>query len=370
MKIAYIIDWNINADSGVLKKVAAKISIWESMGHEVHFCIVSSNTQNQFLPDNSHHVTVFETPEMKWLPGAGFKKYFGRTKAFHDLSVYLRKLSVDVIYFRQTRWYFPMDALFSSIPTIMEVNSDDLSEKKLTGSKINLLISAWGNKRLIRKIKGIVAVTHELANLYQKESLKIVTISNGVIVKENVAEYQKQNRPQLIFVGTPGQAWHGVEKVYEMAEKLPGFDFNIVGPSKPKDINYENIIFHGYLNATKLGELYKLIDVGIGTLSLYLNNMSEACPLKVREYLSYGIPVIVGYKDVDVDGRDFVLHIGNYEGNVTDNIENIRSFVELFYGNRIDKNIINPLIDLNEKEKKRLTFIREFEQKQYFTKGL
>lgn len=253
-----------------------------------------------------------------------------------------------------------MDSLFSSIPTIMEVNSDDLSEKKLTGSKINQVISAWGNKRLTRKLSGIVAVTDELANLYLDSNLKIITISNGIVVNENVAEYQKQERPQLIFVGTPGQAWHGFEKVYELAKKLPGFVFHIVGPQKPGNLNEENLLFHGYLNAAKLGELYKVIDVGIGTLSLYLKNMSEACPLKVREYLSYGIPVIAGYKDVDVDGQNFILNIGNYEGNVTDHIEDIRSFVKAFHGNRINKSLVNPLIDLNEKEKTRLAFIRKF----------
>ena len=363
MKIAYIIDWNIHGDSGVMNKVVAKISIWESLGYEVHLCIVSRQTQEQYITKHLSHVTVFETPEMKWLPGAGLKKYVGRTRAFHQLSVFVRKLSVEVIYFRQSRWYLPLDKLFNRIPTVMEVNSDDLSEKKLSGSKINQFISALGNKQLTRKIKGIVAVTGELATLYQQENLKRLVLSNGILVNENKAAYQKQLRPQLIFAGTPGQPWHGFEKVYDMAQKLPEFDFHIAGPSRPDNINFTNINFHGYLNTEKLVELYQIIDVGIGTLSLYLKNMSEACPLKVREYLYYGLPVILGYKDVDVEGEKFTLNIGNYEDNVRDHIDRIREFVWSYYGNRVDKKIINPLIDLKEKEKKRLTFLREFEEK-------
>lgn len=360
MKIAYIIDWNIIANSGVLNKVAAKIMFWESEGHEVHLCIVSNNTQNEFIPQNIQHVKVFEQPQMNLLIASKLKTYFGRYKAFKSLYHHVKELDVDVIYFRQTRWYQPMNDLFKCAPTIMEANSDDLSEKKLNSGKINQQISFYGNKKLIKIIKGVVGVTNEITNLYKAGNLKTITISNGIEVNENLAPYKKQPEPQLIFVGSPGQKWHGVEKVYTMAARLPEFIFHVVGPEKPSNINYKNIVFHGYLNSEKIASLYKIIDVGIGTLSLYLKKMSEACPLKVREYLSYGIPVIAGYKDVDVDGQHFTLNIGNYENNVLDNIDKIKVFVNEFHGKRIPKRIINPLIDLKAKEKKRLAFIQEF----------
>lgn len=360
MKIAYIVDWNINGNSGVLNKVAAIISFWESQGHEVYLCIVSGNTQKQFIPKNLQHVKVFEQPKMKWLFISGIKRYVGRTSAFNSLYKYLSTLSLEVIYFRQTRWYYPLEKLFKTIPTVMEVNSDDMSERKLTGSKVNQLITTYGHNRIVNKVKGIVFVTQELSLLYKRPGLKTIVISNGIKTNEKPEEYTKQPTPQLIFVGTPDQQWHGLEKIYEMAKELPAFTFHIVGPAKLQNQQEGNIVFHGYLNTKALNELYQIIDIGIGTLSLYIKNMSEACPLKVREYLSYGIPVIVGYKDVDVDGEDFTLNIGNYENNVKDNIDNIRRFAKRFHGKRPDKKLINPLINLETKEKKRLAFLDQF----------
>lgn len=360
MKIAYIIDWNIISDSGVLNKVTAKIALWESEGHEVHLCIVSNNTKKEFIPKNISHVSVFEQPEMKWFLHPTLKRYLGRSQAFLHLFDYIKALHVDVIYFRQTRWYFPMDRIFKCAPTIMEVNSDDLSEKRLSGSKLNEIVSSFGNKRLSKMMKGVVGVTNELTALYKNENIRSITISNGIKVNNDVPGYVKQSRPQLIFVGSPGQKWHGIEKVYEMAKRLPDFTFHVVGIENTAAANYQNLIFHGYLNAEKLNKLYEIMDVGIGTLSLYVKKMSEACPLKVREYLSYGIPVILGYHDVDVADELFALNIGNYENNVVDHIDKIREFVNIFYGKRIDKALINPLIDIKLKEKRRLAFLQEF----------
>lgn len=43
------------------------------------------------------------------------------------------------------------------------------------------------------------------------------------------------------------------------------------------------------------------MNLGIGTLALYKKNMNEASVLKVREYVSRGIPFIKAYYDTDID---------------------------------------------------------------------
>ncbi|WP_198264123.1 hypothetical protein [sulfur-oxidizing endosymbiont of Gigantopelta aegis] len=72
------------------------------------------------------------------------------------------------------------------------------------------------------------------------------------------------------------------------------------------------------------------MNIAIGTLSLHKKNMKEASALKVREYVAYGLPVILGYIDSDLDGCDFILNVGNYERNIHDNLKKIKEFIRFW----------------------------------------
>jgi hypothetical protein len=86
--------------------------------------------------------------------------------------------------------------------------------------------------------------------------------------------------------------------------------------------------------------------------------MEEASPLKVREALAYGLPVILAYQDTDfLDARvDFLLQIPNTEENVYENATAIRAFAYAMQGHRVDRDFIQPRIDQSIKEKARLDF--------------
>jgi hypothetical protein len=87
--------------------------------------------------------------------------------------------------------------------------------------------------------------------------------------------------------------------------------------------------------------------------------MEEACPLKVREYLRYGLPVIGGYIDTDIpDGSDYFLNIGNHELNVKESLDRIEGFVKQWMHRRVEPAAIAHL-DYNFKEQERLAFLCE-----------
>jgi hypothetical protein len=87
--------------------------------------------------------------------------------------------------------------------------------------------------------------------------------------------------------------------------------------------------------------------------------MEEACPLKVREYLAYGIPTIIGYKDTDFpNGAPFLLCLPNTPDNVEKNLDRIEAFVLSWKGKRVPRSEIEHL-DLKVKEEKRIIFIEE-----------
>jgi hypothetical protein len=87
--------------------------------------------------------------------------------------------------------------------------------------------------------------------------------------------------------------------------------------------------------------------------------MSEACPLKVREYLAVGLPVIYAYRDPDADALGSVaLRIANAESSVVDELPTIEEFVEGSRGRRVTRSSVAH-IDVARKELQRLAVFEE-----------
>ena len=90
-----------------------------------------------------------------------------------------------------------------------------------------------------------------------------------------------------------------IENAYivEMSKKLPEYIFNIVGIS---GTNTSNLFFHGYLNQKAYLEILETCHICIGSFGIHKYGLKESSPLKVREYLAYGYPTILGYKDFPI----------------------------------------------------------------------
>ena len=98
--------------------------------------------------------------------------------------------------------------------------------------------------------------------------------------------------------------WNGEELLIDSIQSFnkDKFKLYIVGNIKSKNTS-KNIIYLGSKNPSDLFEIidkYK-IHIGVGTLALQRKGIFEASPLKVREYLSYGLPVLYNYFDSDLE---------------------------------------------------------------------
>lgn len=331
MKIIYVLDWDIVGPSSVLNKIEAKIRSWENSGNDVYLFIVSHGTKRDYIPALKN-VKVFERGKQNVFVLSSIKTFFGRNNAFGKLYKELIRIQPDVVYLRPgTMWYPKVDRIVKRFKTVLEINSLDEEEVKLYYpiNSIQYRIFKYGRNSLLEKCQGIVCLTNEIKNRYEKYGKKQIVISNGILDFHERTKFEKKETPNIIFVGTPGQLWQGFDKVFDIAKFMPNFLFHIVGPKKEDfDQIPENLLIHGYLNKKELDDLYKRCVVGIGTLSLYTKNMDEACPLKVREYVSYGLGVILGYIDTDFNDLPFTCYLGNYEKNVLDNLPKIASFIE------------------------------------------
>ncbi|WP_165840044.1 glycosyltransferase family protein [Motiliproteus coralliicola] len=266
--------------------------------------------QVDFWRQKGHVVEIFCTNFSGNKSDYGFKCYsdFGRFFIRRDIVKDLSSFGPDIVYFRYSAFGFTLLKILSQYKCIGEANTFEVEEfwglfKKYKRIKFFLLWLA--NKYLrpiiILKSKGLVTVTHQMAiadsnKLYNKH---VIGIPNGI----NTTKYKTLKRPstdsstQLFFMGSPNQPWHGVDLIEALAKELPHIEFHIVG-LEGEGLN--NVHYHGYLKSDKYMKLLENCHICIGSLALFRNGMDEGSPLKVREYIALGFPVVVGYEDTSI----------------------------------------------------------------------
>lgn len=339
---------------GVGKKIKSQLDFWRKAGHDVTLFSLTPDT----IPFPEERQFVFNAKTSL------LKRESNRASGLKQMLEVIRIYKPDVIYLRFGLYSYPLHRLFKIAPTILEVNSDDRVEYSTRGK-----FFYWLN-RLTRGLTfgpaaGVIAPTRELTRIYPLKKNQVVTvISNGVDVDTvEILPPPKNDKPVLTLVGSPGMNWHGMDKLIHFAQANPDVVVNIVGYSI-KDVKMNipvNVTMHGYLSYSQIRDVLAKTDVACGTLALHRKNMHEACPLKVREAVLYGVPLILAYYDTDLSNLNLptILQIPNTEENLITHIEQIRAFVFAMMGRRLEFDSVSPYLDQRKKEEKRLEFFEQ-----------
>lgn len=361
MKVVYLLDENINHPSGVIKKINAQIEEWVKYDVEVYILSIATTNNigvNPCITPKAKFAKTFNSTKLK-LKGIYFNMW-NKIASTNAILKTINEISPDVIYLREMIALPGLVKIVSKFPTILEANTLFLNEAKL-GNPLRWYLIKLLQPHLYKHIDGFISVTNEISNQFLNFSADILTIANGISFekKAQTSIIKTHNlRPQVVFVGTPGMPWHGVDLYYKMAELILEADFHLIGPTVNQDTLLPNFFSHGYLQPEQLSEVYSKMDIAVGSLALFRNNMKEACVLKVREYLKFGLPVIIGYSDVDINDFPFILKIENSENGVIKEIDDIRQFILNMKGFVVPQNLIEPVISSQVKEETRIKFVK------------
>jgi glycosyltransferase involved in cell wall biosynthesis len=158
-----------------------------------------------------------------------------------------------------------------------------------------------------------------------------------------------------VFLGAPGLAWAGVDKLARLAAATPDWQFDAIGPGPDEIVDPPpNLRLHGLMNRDAYQPLLAAADVAIGPLALHRKGLSEASALKVAEYLACGLPVVIANRETAFpEGEPFLLRIPNTEDNVETARDAIRGFVDAWSGRRVARADI-AAIDTAVVERERL----------------
>jgi hypothetical protein len=353
VKIAYILRHNLTLNDGIVKKILDQVTMWQLLGHKVEIYCLTKKIGS----------TILEKAKQYEYKNIFDLLFVCNEKLLKDIDTF----NPDIVYMRYTFWNKTFYKILKKYKVIVELNSLDLPElllnlKKKKGIKeiVYYLLFKLLRNNVLSNVDGIVSVTYEIMEhpIYKKFNKKSVCVPNSILLNRyevNKIENNKNEKISLFFMGTPNQPWHGIDFIVKMAENLPQYNFHIVGM---KGDNRKNLFWHGYLKKEEYLEILKKCHICIGTLALYRKNMKEACPLKVREYLAYGYPIIIGYEDTSLKNKflpDWVLKIDTkYELDY----DKIKNFIEKNKNKVINHDIVN-FIDSQIVEKKRINFIEK-----------
>lgn len=354
MKVLYFAEWDAFSSSGVIRKIKAQFETWRSLGVDCRLIILSPDGGGRPPAISGEGITVVEHRVGRFGLGKVFK-----IAALRNVERLLRSFQPDVVYYRQSSWTpGVLRVLKVARSFVVEVNSNDVLEIGHYGfakARYHLMSRKW----LIDAASGFVCVGRELGEYYRQYGKPVEVIGNGFDVESVTPRPAPYNdRVQLVFVGSPGQAWHGVDKLVAVADSFPDMDFHIVGETVKNPPS--NFVLHGFLGWEDLSTLYKSMDFGFGTLALHRKSMDEISPLKTREYVAYGLPVIGAYEDTDLEGCDFFLRLPNDELGVQDSVPRIREFISKWRNREIDPLVVRAKVDSQLKEVRRLGFMKSF----------
>lgn len=192
-------------------------------------------------------------------------------------------------------------------------------------SLIEIITGRIGLKNAI----GGVCVTHEIAS-YQKSIVPIPMFiyPNGIDLNQIDILEDKRSSDQIniAFICTYFASWQGLDLLLESIKKntnllkIYNVKFHLIGEIFEKETLFihnnhlaEFVITYGALPTSVYEEILKKCDVGLDSLALEREQLREGSALKVREYLSYGLPVYSNHPDTALPENYLYYHISKID---------------------------------------------------------
>lgn len=358
MRIAYVsLHWPRTVTSGVGKKIIRHMSAWRATAHDVEFFMHTADRKidTPLLPGK-----IFFFRE-----GKGLANEWERIVAVHRLLKAVKSYRPDIIYLRYGMYVYPIHLLASIAPLVEELNTNDLSQHERLGIPYSLY-NRITRGLIIKRTSGLVCMSNELAqNPYNTSFGKPTRVIGDSIDLDNISPLPAPEniQPRVAFIGSPDSLWQGVDKLVRLASMFPDISIHIIGYDRILEHASlpENLYLYGYIDNLRYTKILQTMDCAIGSLALHRIQLNESSPLKTRECLALGLPMVLPYKDTDLDDMDcdFLLKIPNKEDNIQTHGKAIREFAYRMRGVRADRAMLKNRIDSTGKEEIRLKFFAE-----------
>lgn len=170
-----------------------------------------------------------------------------------------------------------------------------------------ILLERLLGRMLLSKVQGIIGVTGEICSYERARSGQpdkpIFVYPNGICLSQERTRYDRRGQvPEILFVASSFKPWQGLDLLMDsIMDSREQVVLHLVGRVDPKIhelVAHDcRVKVHGVLSSEEILKLSETCWIGLSTLALERNNMTQACPLKVREYLANGLPSYGSYTE-------------------------------------------------------------------------
>lgn len=282
MRIGYYVPPTLLAHSGIGRRVEATAGAWSRLGHEAVLVSRPTTGANPLVT----HLRGDAEAAKGVAEGA-----FGRLDHLH------------------VRLFLPTPGwmrLPGDLPVSVEVQAG-LRRAENARDIVRVVVGASTARWMVRKAAMGAFVTSEFAAYpeFARIPTKVIT-GNGVELTEPYQAPDTDVPTVGMAVGTPAD-WHGMDRFAALARCNPGFDFVVIAPLTLQDY------IRSATSKTRLRSIFTRgqedyeaalasLSIAVGSLALDRKGLTEAAPLKVRDYVRAGIPTALAYRDTNLTG--------------------------------------------------------------------
>lgn len=313
--------------ASVVKKLGQQARAARAAGLPLDFLLVNDDVES---PGG-------ELIHCRYAAPRGWRRQVLREHTFHKTSLIEQAVplaSYDAVVMRYISHYTRAGGFLRrhGHKLITEHHTNELAQMLLyrggLARHLFALIEKLSAARFLRRVSGIIGVTdeirkHELSLAGAKLS---VVIGNGILVAETPFTGFRPfdgREVHLVFVANDFAAWQGLGRLLDGLADFRGPErlvLHLVGRVYPETqaliersaLPHAEVQMHGRLHGPDLDRIMGGATLGVSSLGLYTNHMSEACTLKSREYVARGLPFVMGYADPDLPtDTPFVLRVPN-----------------------------------------------------------
>ncbi len=210
-------------------------------------------------------------------------------------------------------------------------HAKEVEELLLINAGLKGRLASWlerfSGKVAVSSARAILGVTPELGR-YQTAlrapHKPYFVYANGIDVNgvELLDDHRDAEKLNIAFICNTFSEWHGLDRfvdaVSRMGDVPESLTIHLIG--KLSDAQREQIEklgdasrafkIYGYLESDEYRRLLSHCDIGIGSLAMDRQSLTQGTTLKVREMLALGLPVYSGHEDSSLPD-DFPYYVND-----------------------------------------------------------
>lgn len=364
MKILYLAYFD-SEFSQIIDKMNHQINGLEQAGATVKGYIIGKKINNdilkyknlKFINENNKHNKIIISDKIiqTFSPDIIYIRYQGKIMVCEEFITWISNYD-NVVYELQTK---------KDIELKNQKSFDHLQMEQRNG------------KILRKNALGLVCVSNDVLNYYKDElsdqSIPMLVMGNGHQVSSETLKSKCNFHDDQIVMTAIGRfdVWHGFDRIIRGVSSYHGDNILIylVGHGK-ESIQYQNMIkkyglekkikLTGWMDNKAIINILDNTDIAFNSLGLHRINLNEVSTLKIKKYLSKGIPVVTSCSDVDIDrNSEFLLKVPADDSPI--DINAVVSFARRIYQipeiNTKIRNYAFDKLDWNKKTKNLFSFL-------------